>query len=60
MVTPVDGERPQLSGLFSSTVLDALKDNVSDSEYQDTDSASDVVECEVECASEEQRDGNKQ
>ena len=42
----------QLSALSSSTVHDALNDNVSDSEYQDTDSASDVVECEVECAGE--------
>ena len=42
----------QLSGLSSSTVLEALNDKVSDSEYQDTDSASDVVECEEECAGE--------
>ena len=34
-------------------VLDALNDDV-DSECQDTDSDSDVVECEVECAGEEQ------
>ena len=44
MVTPVDEERPRSSGLSSNTVLDALNDN-DDSDYQDTDSDSDVVEC---------------
>ena len=53
MATPVNKERPHSSGLSSSTVLDALNDNV-DSECQDTDSDSDVVECKVECAGEEQ------
>ena len=44
MATPVDDEQPQSSGLFSNTVLDALNEN-GDSDYQDTDSDSDVVEC---------------
>ena len=48
-----DKERPQSSGLSSSTVLDALNDDF-DSECQDTDIDSDVVECEVECAGEKQ------
>ena len=57
MATPADKERPQLSGLSSSTVLDALNDNV-DLECQDTDSDSNVVECEVKCAGEELRSSN--
>ena len=50
MVTPVDEERPQSSGLSSNTVLDTLNEN-GDSDYQDTDSNSDVMEC----ADEEER-----
>ena len=37
MATPADKEQPQSSGLSSSTVLDALNDDV-DLECQDTDS----------------------
>ena len=50
MVTTVDEERPQLSDLSSNTVLNALNEN-SDSDYQDTYSDSDVMEC----ADEEER-----
>ena len=53
MATPVDKEWPQSPGLSSSTVLDALNDDV-DLECQDTDNDSDVMECKVECAGEEQ------
>ena len=58
MATLVDKEQPQLSGLSSSTVLDALNNNVSNLEYMlDIDSASYVVECEVKCSSEKQELG---
>ena len=53
MVTPVDEERPRSSGLSSNTVLDALNKN-DDSDYQDTDSDSDVMDDVVECADEEE------
>ena len=54
MATPAD--KSDLNRLVYPVVLhvlDALNDDV-DSECQDTDSDSDVVECEVECAGEEQ------
>ena len=53
VVTLVDKEGPQSPGLSSSTVLDTLNDDVN-LECQDTNSDSDVVECKVECAGEEQ------
>ena len=47
MATPENKERPQTSGLSSSTVLDAHNDN-SDSDYQGTDNNSNVVDCASE------------
>ena len=44
MARPVDEERPQATGLSSSIVLDALNEN-GDSDYQNTDSDSNVMEC---------------